>query len=40
MHPWKPPWNGVVVNDANGRFFEPAAPRSLLLAVRLVKAGW
>lgn len=30
----------VVVNDANGRFFEPAAPRSLLLAVRLVKAGW
>lgn len=30
----------VVVNDANGRFFEPAAPRSLLLAMRLVKAGW
>jgi iron complex outermembrane receptor protein len=30
----------VVVNDANGRFFEPAAPRSLLLSVRLVKAGW
>jgi iron complex outermembrane receptor protein len=30
----------VVVNDANRRFFEPAAPRSLLLGVRLVTAGW
>jgi iron complex outermembrane receptor protein len=26
----------VVVNDANGRFFEPGAPRSLLLALRLI----
>jgi iron complex outermembrane receptor protein len=24
----------VIVNDANGRFFEPAAPRSLLLSLR------
>jgi len=24
----------VVVNNAHGRFFEPAAPRGLLLAVR------
>jgi iron complex outermembrane receptor protein len=30
----------VVVNDANARFFEPAAPRSLLLGMRLVTAGW
>jgi iron complex outermembrane receptor protein len=29
----------VVVNDANGRFFEPGAPRSLLLGLRLV-VGW
>jgi hypothetical protein len=28
------------VNDANGRVFEPGAPRSLLLGVRLVVAGW
>jgi iron complex outermembrane receptor protein len=26
----------IIVNDANGRFFEPGAPRSLLLALRLV----
>lgn len=25
----------VIVNDANGRFFEPGAPRSLLLALRI-----
>jgi iron complex outermembrane receptor protein len=25
----------VIVNDANGRFFEPGAPRSVLLALRL-----
>lgn len=25
----------VIVNDANGRFFEPAAPRNMLLALRL-----
>lgn len=24
----------VIVNDANGRFFEPAAPRSVLLSLR------
>ena len=30
----------VVVNDANARFFEPAAPRSLLLGVRVVTAAW
>ena len=28
----------VIVNDANGRFFEPGAPRSLLLALRLTGA--
>ncbi len=26
----------VIVNDANGRFFEPGAPRSVLLALRVV----
>jgi iron complex outermembrane recepter protein len=26
----------VIVNDANGRFYEPAAPRSVLLALRLI----
>ncbi len=26
----------VIVNDANGRYFEPGAPRSLLLGLRLV----
>ena len=26
----------VIVNDANGRFFEPGSPRSLLLALRVV----
>jgi iron complex outermembrane receptor protein len=25
----------VIVNDANGRFFEPGAPRSVLLSLRL-----
>ena len=29
----------VVVNDANGRYFEPAAPRSALLSLRY-SAGW
>jgi iron complex outermembrane recepter protein len=28
----------VIVNDANGRFFEPGAPRSLLLSLRWKKA--
>jgi len=28
----------VIVNDANGRYFEPAAPRSALLSVRLSRA--
>lgn len=31
-------WVGsTIVNDANGRFFEPGAPRSLLLSARLAK---
>ena len=25
----------VIVNDANGRFFEPGAPRNVLLSLRL-----
>lgn len=28
----------VIVNDANGRFFEPGAPRSVLLGLKLI--GW
>ena len=28
----------VIVNDANGRFYEPAAPRSLLLSLRVQRA--
>jgi iron complex outermembrane receptor protein len=28
----------VIVNDANGRFFEPGAPRSVLLSLRV--SGW
>ncbi len=28
----------VIVNDANGRFFEPGTPRSLLLSLRMRKA--
>ena len=31
----RPHAGSVIVNDANGRFFEPGAPRSVLLALRI-----